>query len=286
MLRRYVAAPLLYIFLGGMCLSFSSGNSNNDHSSPSSGKTPQKVKPGISDDNTSNSQKTKRQASGREEIAYMDERGEDIHRRANRMGDWDYRQNWRYDREAFYKGETQAEAVEEEYPYGTGGIGYDPDKDYLQMRKFYLEDVEKNRQNALDNRNRGNSNNPSNTNHRPYYNQQGNYNRSSGTDYSTNRPNMNQSNYNRANGRGYADNHTDYHRNAANREVGDNYNPNYARGTNPDRGGTYYPNDGDSNMKYDWSKQNSERDYRSGTNSSYDPSYNHQEDRRDRYSWQ
>ncbi len=56
----------------------------------------------------------------------IDERDEDIDSRAYRRGDWDYKQNWRYDRHAYYKGKTQPEAYEEEHPYGPAGIGYDP----------------------------------------------------------------------------------------------------------------------------------------------------------------
>ncbi len=92
---------------------------------------------------TEKSQRT-RSATGQEEVAYMDERGKDIHHRANRQGDWGYRQNWRYDRDAFYKGETQGEAYDIEHPEGVGGPGMNVDKDYLQMRKYYLEHTDRN----------------------------------------------------------------------------------------------------------------------------------------------
>lgn len=82
----------------------------------------------------------RRHATGREEIAYSDERDRDIHERANRKGDWDYKQNWRYDRKAFYSGETQGEAYEEEHPEGSGGPGMSADSSYLKMRDYYLKE--------------------------------------------------------------------------------------------------------------------------------------------------
>ncbi len=64
---------------------------------------------------------------GKEEIAYVD-RNEDrtLYERNLRLGDWDYKENWRYDKRAFYSGETQSQAYDEEHP-GTRGIGYDAD---------------------------------------------------------------------------------------------------------------------------------------------------------------
>lgn len=76
-------------------------------------------------------------------VTYTDERDRDIHERANRRGNWNYKQNWRYDRKAFYKGDTQQEAYDDEHPEGVGGIGMDPDYEYLQMRQYYI-DQEKN----------------------------------------------------------------------------------------------------------------------------------------------
>jgi hypothetical protein len=153
--------PMLGLILGGMFLSLTPGYINN--SNHSSYNTPQGVKPGVSDENYE-SQQPREQATGREEIAYVDERDRDIHQRANRKGDWGYKQNWRYDREAFYKGETQGEAYDREHPDGEGGPGMDPDTEFLQMRKFYLE--EQKRQNAANqknntNRSYGNSQNNS-----------------------------------------------------------------------------------------------------------------------------
>jgi hypothetical protein len=176
--------PMLGLILGGMSLSLTPGYINN--SNHSSYNYPKYVKPGVSDEYYE-SQQPREQATGREEmayreqatgreemayreqatgreeiayreqatdreeIAYMDERDRDIHQRANRKGDWGYRQNWRYNREAFYKGETQADAYDRETPDGVGGPGMDPDTEFLQMRKFYLE--EQKHQNAANQKN-------------------------------------------------------------------------------------------------------------------------------------
>jgi hypothetical protein len=52
-----------------------------------------------------------------------------------RLGDWDNRENWQYSRHAFFSGETQPEAYRRSRVYGYGGIGYDPDEDYLHLQK-------------------------------------------------------------------------------------------------------------------------------------------------------
>lgn len=46
-------------------------------------------------------------------------------KRQEHLGDWDYKENWRYDRDAYLRGETEPKAYREAYPYGKGGIGYD-----------------------------------------------------------------------------------------------------------------------------------------------------------------
>lgn len=76
--------------------------------------------------NVANNRSTRAIATGREEIAMetANERDADIHSRANRMGDWDNKADWRYDRQKFYQGETQPQAYREEHPYGPPGIGY------------------------------------------------------------------------------------------------------------------------------------------------------------------
>lgn len=75
--------------------------------------------------------------SGREEVAYMDDRDVDIHSRAERRGDWDYKGNWRYNRGAFYAGENQPDPYnDQDLPY-SGGIGRDRDEDYVRMMNEY-----------------------------------------------------------------------------------------------------------------------------------------------------
>jgi hypothetical protein len=169
MLRRYML-PMLGLVLGGMGLSLTPGYSNN--SNQSSYSYPQNVKPGVSDeyyesqqsreDATGREELVYRQATESEEIAYMDERDMDIHERANRKGNWNYKQNWRYDREAFYRGYTQEEAFDREHPDKIGGPGREADAEYLQMRRYYLE--ERNRQNVANQRNNGNRNGNSQNN--------------------------------------------------------------------------------------------------------------------------
>lgn len=80
--------------------------------------------------------------SGKKEVSYIDERDRDIHQRANRMGDWDYKQNWRYNREAFYAGENQPDPYNDEtLPY-SGGIGRDRDDAYIRMMQQYDQSSE------------------------------------------------------------------------------------------------------------------------------------------------
>lgn len=146
MIKRY-ALPVLSFFLGVICLSLTPGNNeNNRYRSPN--KYVQNMRPAVSNENNESQQP--RQATGREEIAYMDERDRDIHERANRKGDWGYKQNWRYDRQAFYRGETQGEAYDLEHPDGIGGPGLDQDKEFLEMRQYYLENRGKNEQNPAN----------------------------------------------------------------------------------------------------------------------------------------
>jgi hypothetical protein len=341
MLRHYKVTPLLYIFLGGTCMSFSSGYDHN-RDSPSR-NIPEDVRPGVSDDRSNDSWQNGNQSTGREQIAYNDELDRDIHRRAYRMGDWGNRQNWRYDRRAFFRGETQPENYEEQHPYGPAGIGYDADTQYLQMRQFYREDYNRNRQNNLMNRNRGyrnhrendygqpngyqggyanrsNSNRQANSNQQSYAHnakpanqgqnnqrqnnqQQANANRSN-PNYqnvgqqqqarddraygaaNTNLPhNANQNHYTLQNGGGgYVDN----------RYSNVRYPNELSFNDTIEHSSTYYPNDGDSNFMYDWSKY----DYRMATTPDtfrfYGQPYDHYDDNPyyhynpyyDDYSWQ
>ncbi|CAF22760.1 hypothetical protein [Candidatus Protochlamydia amoebophila] len=61
----------------------------------------------------------------REEIAFAD-RNEDktLYEKNLNLGNWDYKENWRYDKQAFYNGETQSDAYDQRHP-GLRGIGYD-----------------------------------------------------------------------------------------------------------------------------------------------------------------
>ena len=54
-------------------------------------------------------------------------------RNANLPPDWDYKENWRSNREAYFRGETESQAIRNELPYGPGGIGYDADPGYLRI---------------------------------------------------------------------------------------------------------------------------------------------------------
>lgn len=70
----------------------------------------------------------------REEIAQGEEpRGEES--RPLRMGNWDFRENWQYHRQDFFNGKTQPETYRKYHHYGTGGIGYDADPEYLDYLK-------------------------------------------------------------------------------------------------------------------------------------------------------
>lgn len=102
----------------------------------------QGVRPGVSEDSR---QQQRPNPNGREEIAMTDSPSTPYPRDGNfRMGDWDFHENWRYNRDAFYRGETQPEAYREEHPYGPGGIGYDADVNYGRNLRRYQELYEKN----------------------------------------------------------------------------------------------------------------------------------------------
>ena len=141
MLKRNQFSFFLTIMCGAMCMSFSpvveenntvppnyyrNGNlKNNTSKNPSEVYRPQRI---------DSSKET-----GREEVAYIDERDQDIHQRAQRMGDWEHKENWRYNRSAFYAGENQPDPYnEQDVPY-SGGIGRDRDDDYVRMMQGYYE---------------------------------------------------------------------------------------------------------------------------------------------------
>jgi hypothetical protein len=48
-----------------------------------------------------------------------------MYQRNEHMGDWDFQGNWRYDRDAYLRGETQPQAYRESHRGGTKRIGYD-----------------------------------------------------------------------------------------------------------------------------------------------------------------
>lgn len=140
MLLRIFAKPLMFFILGGACLSLSPGY---DNSRSPNRPSVHGVKPGISDDSQQNQRPDDRGGS-REEIAQADIDPPYPQSGNFRMGDWDFRENWRYNRDAFYSGQSQPEAYRDEHPYGPQGIGYDADVNYARNLKRYREIYQKN----------------------------------------------------------------------------------------------------------------------------------------------
>ncbi|MCE2983195.1 MAG: hypothetical protein LW832_06480 [Parachlamydia sp.] len=60
----------------------------------------------------------------REEIAFRDRDDNSLYNRNINRGNWDYKENWRYDKDAFYAGVPESEAYDIENP-GMRGYGYD-----------------------------------------------------------------------------------------------------------------------------------------------------------------
>lgn len=143
MLKNYFYLGLQYIITIGFCfnLAAQSYESNRYQTIPSN--TSQKARSSAYEQQ----RPYKRKLSRKEAIAQMDSRDQDINRRAHRMGDWDYKSNWRYDRKAFYSGETQQQANREEHPYGPPGIGYDGDREYQNYWNNRNERNERNERN-------------------------------------------------------------------------------------------------------------------------------------------
>ena len=150
MLKNYrapVSTLFLTIFLGSFSLSFSSANGqNSSQNNPYNSNRPQQWQQ-PSNGQSSTRQSTEQQGMNQQPVAYEDARDIDIHDRANRNGNWDYKENWRYNREAFYRGETQPEAYDEEHPQGTKIPGIDPDPEAIQMRNYYQEQKQRTNQN-------------------------------------------------------------------------------------------------------------------------------------------
>lgn len=171
MLKFSMTKPFLYLFLAGACFNLSAAYAADDNSFSRS--TPAGVKPGVSDPSSDTQQGPKKALSRREKIAQLDARDQDIHKRAYRMGDWDYKANWRYDRKAFYNGESQPEAYRDEHPYGPSGIGYDADE-YYPRGQLSQAGNQPRRQNSsvpnLNSRPYGNNQVASENNTRPYQN--------------------------------------------------------------------------------------------------------------------
>lgn len=141
MQQRLLCNLMIFLIAGGVCLSFSPGY---DNTPPSDSPTVQGVRPGVSDD-SSPSQRMDNRRPGREEIAQADSVTPPYPRDGHfRMGNWDYHENWRYNRDAFYRGESQPEAYREDHPYGPGGIGYDADINYHRNLRRYQELYQKN----------------------------------------------------------------------------------------------------------------------------------------------
>ncbi len=152
-----MTSSLLYIFLGGVLGyvpiygasdSSSSGSYSqnrsqdpsqyraNDPNSPNNSRSKSSSYPstGQSGSNRSNN----RYDYGKEEIAYEDYTDtRPSSYQPIRKGNWDNRQNWKYDREAYLRGETQAQVYRERNPFGPGGIGYDADENYVRARDQY-----------------------------------------------------------------------------------------------------------------------------------------------------
>jgi hypothetical protein len=137
---KSVNKPFLYACVWGMSFLVSSvhadntvygGNQNQTYGNPSGGS---KQAQGRMRDQYGRPVRTN--ASGREEIAYVD-RNDDQRPRddAFRMGDWDYHQDWKYHQRGYFTGETQPEYYRETHPYGQGGIGYDADDDDLRYQR-------------------------------------------------------------------------------------------------------------------------------------------------------
>lgn len=132
---RLTFKALQYIILAGWTcqLSAQTYDITNGYSAP----RPQLYTTlGDLEDQKQHKQKPNAKISRKEAVAQLDERDQDIQHRAYRMGDWDYKSNWRYDRKAFYRGESQPQAVREEYLDGPG-IGYDERTNFSSNRNSY-----------------------------------------------------------------------------------------------------------------------------------------------------
>lgn len=126
MFERYMSRSLVYVFIGGLCLNLPAAYAKDSSRPSQPNPYTTDVRPPKSNDNND-------RASGKEEIAYADDDSQ-YPRNQERMGDWDYRENWQYHRNAYFTGETQPEAYRKAHPDGTPGIGYDTDEDARYIR--------------------------------------------------------------------------------------------------------------------------------------------------------
>lgn len=197
MLKHYMNKAFVYIFLGGF--SFSLGTVHGDN-------YPSNSRPYYGNQNQPTNPPSNPRATGKEEIAYVDnyypnnqrysnqgyyDRGntynqqqydfqhytdpQDVRYRNHPMTDWDYKEAWQYSAKDYFQGKTQPEVWRQNHPYGYPGIGYDGDPEYLRLER--MEEDYRQRQLA-DNNNPRNSNRMSNPNaNRPYnyQNNPGNY---------------------------------------------------------------------------------------------------------------
>lgn len=134
--KYYLTQPLLLFFLIFMSMSFSCYSQSYSHVYPtdqSLQSTSQQNKEMSQDQQSKQNQKENRQnqATGKEELAQTNRSIPDNKKNQSiRRGNWDYKSNWRYNRDSYFKGKTQAQAYRENHPTGSGGVGFDADDNY------------------------------------------------------------------------------------------------------------------------------------------------------------
>ena len=112
MLKRFLPRACISVFLGTACLISSSSAYSGQlsghvyHSHPSSDLSHSQQF------NDSKNAESRRYPEGKEEVAVVD-----IHNNPEigRRGNWDFKQNWRYDRDIFYRGENQTQAYQRNF---------------------------------------------------------------------------------------------------------------------------------------------------------------------------
>lgn len=119
MFKQYIAKPLLWIFLGGICLSFSSYNSY-----------PPDVRPGVSEGSVDEEQSRNPDVAQLSPYEYRYVEKSNI-----RKGNWDSKQSWRHNRDAYLRGASQPQVYSHQHPHGPGGTGYDAHQPDSRLRK-------------------------------------------------------------------------------------------------------------------------------------------------------